>query len=168
MAATGTSLSYDKQVAGNSKLDGINLAKLHMAVFEYVNSGTAATIAEILMGLLPAGKVRVFPQLCRLEVSENGADESFVDGAVIDVGFGAYTEPDGDAITADPNYWVAALNPASVHEKRFALPAGGGASDAGMSQVFESKNGLPITAAVSTQNMKVGAKIRLEIGYSRS
>ena len=164
MAATATSPQYDNQQT-SKRIEAYDAGKVRCASFEYVNNGTADKPAGVKLITLPAGKVRVIPQLSAIWVSENGADESFVDGSVIDVGYALYNEPDGTEKSADDDYWVVDFNPASTHEKRFALPAGGGAADVGMPKVFNTKSGLTITMDVETQDMKVGAKVYGEIFF---
>lgn len=157
MTIKTSSAQYDNQQT-SKRVDSYDLGKTRTATFEYVNTGDAGQgLANLIT--LPAGKIRVNPLSCAIWVSENGADESFVDGATLDIGYAAYSEPDGTSVVADEDYWVAMFNPAATHEKRFSLPAGGGALDASMPRVFNTKLGLTVTLDVDSFDMKVGAKV---------
>ena len=56
-------------------------------------AGDAGSLAYL--GRLPAGKVTFHPALSRYRWSAGGSS------LIFDIGYGAYTEPDGDAVTAD-------------------------------------------------------------------
>ena len=71
--------------------------RLRIARFDFTQSGQgdAGSLAELVQ--LPAGRVRVILPLSRVAFAAMGAART------LDLGWLAYTDDDGNAVTADPN-----------------------------------------------------------------
>lgn len=78
--------------------------------FSYTHAAGAGT-GEINLVNLPAGRITIFPDLCRIIAS------TFVTGADLHLGHRVYTEPDGDTVVEDDNAFADNLD---------AGPGGGG------------------------------------------
>ncbi|MEQ8246086.1 MAG: hypothetical protein RID42_00245 [Alphaproteobacteria bacterium] len=125
--------------AGSGALDlnkyGASLRKLE---FDFAQSGAgdAGSLASLVA--LPAGKVTVVLPLSRIAFSALGAART------MDLGWLAYTAPDGTAVAADPNGLDDGVD---VSAAGAVVPGGtvGGAE----TYTFESQAGVTLTAQVN-------------------
>lgn len=100
-AFTGTpvgSTEYSQQVGaiGGPMVAGHGLK---LMPFSYTHAAGAGT-GEVNLCILPAGFIRTFSGLSALATS------AFATGADIHLGFRAYTEPDGDVVAVDDNFFL--------------------------------------------------------------
>ena len=118
----------------------------------YTHSAGAGT-GEINLGKLPAGTIRIIPDLCRIITSQFGAN------ADLHIGHRAYTQEDGTVIAEDDNEWLDNAD------------AGGGALDTVLTDggttanQYNSKEGIEVFAMVDTGNIEDTDTIRLIIAY---
>lgn len=160
-AFTGTPVSatpYAAQV-GDNKADRKDVeAILKLAPFTYTHAAGAGT-GEINLVRLPAGKIRVYPQLSRIAISAGGTSST------LDLGHRAFTNADGTAVAEDHDEWIA--------DHDFA---GGALAEAFMSGItaatletdaeYDTVDGLTIFATVADGNIEDGDTIDGYIAYT--
>ena len=131
------------------KIEPTDSGALRLARFDFTQ-GAAAGDATSTVDLvrLPAGKVRIMGPLSRLAFSALGASR------VIDVGHTGYTEPDGDAITADEDAFAAAIAATSA-----------GASALTGEILVESRDGFLVQAKVEAGTLPAAATMSGYIAY---
>jgi hypothetical protein len=145
-AGTGTTKAHAADEAG-----GLTIARWA----QYTHAAGAGT-GEINLIVLPPGRILIFPDLSRIVTTQ------FAASADLHLGFRAYTENDGDAVSEDDN---AFLNDAD---------AGGGALDSAWVlpaigyQVFDTRGGLIIYAMVDAGNIEDNDTIDGWVAYTRA
>lgn len=117
-AFTGTptgSTEYNQQVGA---VGGPMLASgtLKLMPFSYTHAAGAGT-GEVNLCILPAGFIRTFSVLSACATSALAAN------ADLHLGFRAYTEPDGDVVAEDDNFFGDNLDAATGGSLGFTLPA---------------------------------------------
>lgn len=116
--------------------------RLRIAYFTCDQSGAGDATSSVALCKLPAGKVRVFLGLSKAYVNWTTAS------ATLDLGWDAYTNPDGVAVTADPDGLVNGLAVDTVNWYDFLGTVGGTATTAatGGTYLFDSQDGVVIRA----------------------
>lgn len=115
-------------------------------------AGDAGSLAELVK--LPAGNVRVLLYLSRLNFSAMGASRT------LDLGWLAYANPDGTAVTADPNGLDDGVSVATAGN---ATPGGTVGGDETF--LFQSKEGVTLTAQINDGTIPAAATIGGTIVY---
>ena len=166
-AFTGTptsSTQYAAQVGGSSvaKIPGGDLhGILHRSYFSYTHLAAAgAGTGEVNLVTLPPGRIRIFAHDSRLITSQTAAS------ATMDVGYRAYTEPDGDSIAEDDNAFEDNRDVATAATDAVLEFAGDGTTDD--PTVFNTRDGLTIFASVDSGNIETDDTIKGWISYSYS
>jgi hypothetical protein len=113
-------------------------------------AGDAASIQSLAK--LPQGSVRVIADESRVYFSAFGASR------VLDIGFAAYTNLDGEAVAADPDFFatdvdVSAAGSALLSEASAKLP------------LFESLDGVEIESVVAGGTIPAAATLEGYITY---
>lgn len=121
----------------------MNFGKL---TYTAAGQGTAQVIR------MPAGRVRILPDLSRL-VSPAGTA-----GQTIDVGYGAHKDASGTDVVAAPAAFLAAEVNTAALDLALKLPASG-------ELVLESQDGFDITFTVATQNSAAAGDVIVYIAY---
>lgn len=156
-AFTGTpvkSVEYTAQSTAHQKTPVETIAKLFLGKFTYVHTAGAGT-GEIDLLEMPAGRIRVYPDLSRIVTS------AFAANADIHLGYRAYVNSANVAVVADDNAFLDNGD------------AGGGAIDSAWVLPAEgfleinSRNGWILTAMVDTGNIEDTDTISGWIAYTR-
>jgi len=114
---------------------------------------TTASLGDITLMRLPAGKVRVISDLCRLICPAGTAT------ADLDIGWAAHTDPAGAAVAADEDGLAASLDVGGgALDQTLPLPAGG-------FKEFESQDGVDIVCSFDTANSPASGDMVLSIVY---
>jgi hypothetical protein len=150
-----TSTQYDNEVSGGAvKTDNNDHGVIHFYKCSWTCTGAGDATAYPI-GKLPGGKLTVLPLLSTFYSDDAGA------GADLDFGYGAFTNEDGTAVTADPNGWADSID------------IGGGAvsntwySNSTLTRPTEynSKEGIPVTISTDTADVDVGDVIEICVAY---
>jgi len=157
MAVTNeNSDQIDRLEAVPSKpVNPIDHATLKYLFFEFTQgaaAGDAGSTAALVK--LPPGEVRVFNDLSRIYSSAMGS------GRTMDIGHEAYTEQDGDAVAADPDDLDANVDVSAA--VAFNI---GGTVGTHETKVFNSRDGVILTAQVNDGTMPAAATISGYIVY---
>lgn len=131
--------------------------KVRICRFDYtqVAEGAIATIIELCK--LPAGRVRVLGRESNLYRSALGA------GVTLDIGWKAHTDLAGDAVAVDADGLDDAIAAAAAGVSRLGSVAAVLAE--AESKVFESQEGVIITATVGVAVIPAGGKLKGYIAY---
>lgn len=126
------------------------------AVLTFTAAGfTSASAGDIFLMRLPAGKIRIYRDLSYLKCPVGTATSD------LDIGYGAFTNPDGTAGTADENAFADSLDVGGgALEQVLPLPAGG-------SVLLESTTGIPIVCSFDTANSPAAGSLILKLAYRR-
>ena len=109
--------------------------------FEHTQSGAGDSGSSVALVKLPAGRVRLLLPSSWLYVNWTTAS------ATLDLGFDAYTDLDGSAVTADPDGLIDGISVDSADVIGFEeLTTLAGLAATGYTKVFESKDGVVIRA----------------------
>ena len=122
--------------------------------FNFVQDGAGDAASLMYLRKLPTGRIIFFPILSRITW------EAFGGSRTLDIGHGAYTEPDGDAISAsaalfDDNVDVSSAGDANMCSDFIAATT---ANTGGMKE-FWSKDGVPIYATVAGGTIPDGTNL---------
>jgi len=110
--------------------------RVRIAYFTCDQDGAGDATSSVALCSLPAGKVRVL-------LSSSNAYVNWTTGsATLDLGWDAYTNTDGTAVTADPDGLVNGLNVDTVGYQNF----GAGTTATGGTHLFESQGGVVLRA----------------------
>lgn len=135
---TQYSAEYDKAYVSETDKLRPNEAngRVKVAYFKHTQSGAGDATSSAALCKLPPGRVRLLGPASSAYVNWTTAS------ATLDVGWDAYTDLAGDAVTADPNGIDdgIAVDTAGFQTFGSALTATGG------SKVFESQDGVVIRA----------------------
>ena len=158
MAFAGSPTDSVQRAAQRSatKISAHDWGRLQYAFFDYTHSAGAGT-GEINLLLIPAGRVRILTDLCRIITSDMEAN------AVMDVGYRAYNDPEAatPAVVEDDNYFQSASAVgAGARDEALLLPASG-------HPVFNTRFGLEIFASIDTGNIADGDTLSGFIAYVR-
>jgi len=123
-------------------------------------TSTAAGAGTVTMFTLPAGRILLHLDLCRV-YAEQG-----VSTADLDIGHGAYTNQDGTAVAADVDEWVASADVgAGIIDVTFTGTAGVKATV--LVDELNSKEGIPLTMTVDTANWDDDDYCEVLVYYSK-
>ncbi len=130
--------------------------------FTFTQGGTTGPVgstAELVR--LPAGNVRVLLEECYMHRTAFGTSGS------LDIGWQAYSRPDGFAVDPDADAFVDGLNVVSAGDGLWgASPQGSGTVvDADKSFLIESKSGVTVQATVAGGSIPAGAKLTGYVTY---
>ena len=110
--------------------------RVRIAYFTCDQDGAGDATSSVALCSLPAGKVRVL-------LSSSNAYVNWTTGsATLDLGWDAYTNTDGTAVTADPDGLVNGLNVDTAGYQNF----GAGTTATGGTHLFESQGGVILRA----------------------
>ena len=104
--------------------------------FTHAQSGAGDATSSVALGTLPAGKVKV------LLASSNAYVNWTTASATLDLGWDAYTDGDGNSVSADADGLLNGLNVDTAGQ--FSL--GSGQAATGGTYTFNSKSGVTIRA----------------------
>jgi hypothetical protein len=160
MAVTAqSSTEYTNQNATPvTVMDSItNNGKVNFAKVTFTQSGAGDATSTVNLIDLPAGKVRFLGNMSALECSAFGASR------VLDIGWTAYTDIDGAAVTADADGLDNDLDVSAA--ARLGLGTNTAVADGG-TYVFESQTGVTLQATVAGGTIPDGATLKGVIAYS--
>ena len=115
--------------------------RVRVAYVEHTQSGAGDATSSVALVKLPAGTVRLLLPLCYLYVNWTTAS------ATIDLGWDAYTNLSGTAVSADPNGLLDGLSVETADVIGFEeLTTLAGLAATGYTKEFQSKDGVVIRA----------------------
>lgn len=134
------------------KVDLRDASNLKVKVAEYTHTAGAGT-GEVNLFTLPAGRIRIYPDLCRIVTSQFGA------AADLHIGHREYVNEAGTTVVEDDNEWLDNAD------------AGGGALDAVLTDgttnnVYDSQEGIVVYAMIDAGNIEDTDTIYLVMVYS--
>ena len=119
----------------------------------FTAAGNSADLAQVIR--MPAGKVRILTDLCRIICPIGTAT------ADLHVGYGAYVNAAGTAVAADDNALADNLDVGGAAiDEAFSLPAGGFLE-------IESQAGFDIVAFIDTANSPAAGDLVLSVVYAK-
>jgi hypothetical protein len=137
----------------NEAISGFG-GRLYTMVINAVQSGVGSANSTFELGTLPAGKWRYMSHLSRLRTTAYGTART------MDIGLGAYTEPDGDAISADEDAFHSAKDVAAAANW---VPGQGDELDDASGEfgapLINSRTEVVVTAKVEAGTSPDGARI---------
>ena len=154
-SAPSTSIQYNREVAGGAeKIDGDQHGSLeyYQATWTCTTAGDATAYP---IGLLPAGRITIIPQLSTYFADDAGAN------ADLDFGYGAYVEEDGTAVVADPNGWGDSVDIATGP----VCGTWGVAATFKEPTTYNSRAGIPITISTDSGDVDIGDEIIIGVAY---
>lgn len=154
-----TSIQYDNESTGNStKQDVADNGQLRTKRITYTCT-TAGQGAAYPIGVLPAGKLTIYPTLSRLIASDMSPS------AVLDVGWAVYDNEAGSEVTADPDGWFDGVDTGTA-AKNITWDGTGGIL--AVPTTYNSKAGITVNMTVAGGNMDIGDTVDLYIVYSKN
>ena len=141
---------------GATKIDAHDWGRLQYAFFDYTHAAGAG-VGEINLVKLPAGKIRVLTDLCRIVTSDMEA------GAQMQVGYRAYADPEAatQAVVEDDNYFQeASAVGVGARDETLLIPAIG-------HPVFNTRFGLEIFVQITDGDIADADTITGYIVYVR-
>lgn len=114
--------------------------RVRVAFFTHAQSGAGDATSDVTLCKLPAGKVRLLLGSSFMYVNWTTSS------ATLDLGWGAYTDINGDAVVADPNGLIDGLSvdTAGLYSGEDLVTALTQAT--GGTKVFESQSGVTLVA----------------------
>ena len=126
--------------------------RVRIAYFTCDQDGAGDAGSSVALCALPAGKVRVL-------LASSSAYVNWTTGsATLDLGWDAYTNTDGTAVTADPDGLVNGLDVDTAGYQTF----GAGTTATGGTHLFESQGGVVLRATSQDQALASGDDL---VGY---
>ena len=126
--------------------------RVRIAYFTHDQDGAGDATSSVALCSLPAGKVRVL-------LASSSAYVNWTTGsATLDLGWDAYTNTDGTAVSADPDGLVNGLNVDTAGYQTF----GAGTAATGGTYLFESQGGVVLRATSQDQALASGDDL---VGY---
>ena len=126
--------------------------RVRIAYFTHDQDGAGDATSSVALCALPAGKVRVL-------LASSSAYVNWTTGsATLDLGWDAYTNTDGTAVSADPDGLVNGLNVDTAGYQTF----GAGTAATGGTYLFESQGGVVLRATSQDQALASGDDL---VGY---
>ncbi len=142
MAFTGSPVnSVQRALELANKSEPRDSSALHTKYANYTHTAGAGT-GEINMLTLPAGRIRIYPDLCRYTCADMAAS------ADLHIGHRAYVNEAGTTVDADDNEWLDNVD------------SGGGAKDAVIGDggttlnQYESRDGIIVYMMVDSGNIE--------------
>lgn len=122
----------------------------------YTHSTGADTDVEVELIRLPAGRVRIYSQLSRIDASQMVATADF------SLGTRAYTAEDGTDVAEDPVRFANQLDVGGAAlDQVWPLPAAIGITE------LNSQSGITVFCLIETANIEDTDTIRVYCAYSR-
>ena len=126
--------------------------RVRIAYFTHDQDGAGDATSSVALCSLPAGKVRVL-------LASSSAYVNWTTGsATLDLGWDAYTNTDGTAVSADPDGLVNGLDVDTAGYQTF----GAGTAATGGTYLFESQGGVVLRATSQDQALASGDDL---VGY---
>ena len=126
--------------------------RVRIAYFTHDQDGAGDATSSVALCALPAGKVRVL-------LASSSAYVNWTTGsATLDLGWDAYTNTDGTAVSADPDGLVNGLDVDTAGYQTF----GAGTAATGGTYLFESQGGVVLRATSQDQALASGDDL---VGY---
>lgn len=155
MPFTGSPTSSVQHVLsadGGAKIEPRDASVLHSRYANYTHTAGAG-VGEINMLILPPGRIRIYPDLCRQMSS------AMVATANLSLGHRAYTQEDGTAIAESLTEWLTNADAGSALD---AVIGDGGTT---LNQ-YESRDGIIVAVDISTANIEDTDTIQLLMVFS--
>ncbi len=155
MPFTGSPTSSVQHVLtldGGAKVEPRDASVLHSRYANYTHTAGAG-VGEINMLILPPGRIRIYPDLCRQMSS------AMVATANLSVGHRAYNQEDGTLIAEDHDEWLVNADAGAALD---AVLADGGTT---LNQ-YESRAGIIVWVDISTANIEDTDTIQLLMVFS--
>ncbi len=147
-----------------SLMDGRDMGgvKLAYAKLTFTAAGfTTASAGDISLIRMPAGKVRIYPHLSLLECPVGTATSDF------DLGYGAYVNRSGTAVSADGDAWVASGDVGGAALAGSLLTVNGAVITAAVAIIeIESKGGFDVVCSFDTANSPAAGDLILILAYT--
>jgi len=133
----------------------ITMGRLRIMFFTCLQDGAGDATSSVVLGKLPAGRVRLLASLSRAYVNWTTSS------ATLDLGWDAYTDIDGDAVAVDAD---GLINGLSVDTVGFQTFEGAIAANllTGGTYLFESQSGVVIRATSQDTAIATGDDL---VGY---
>lgn len=129
-------------------------AEVHMADSGLYTHAGGAGLHTIDLVTLPAGQLKVYPDLSRFDCSQ------MVPNADLSIGYRAHTKADGTVVVEDDNAFLDAADAGTAGvDSPFLLPF-----DTPLE--LDSVEGITIFATVETANIEDGDTLRVLVAYS--
>ncbi len=141
MAFTGSPVSSVQralELANKSELR--DSGRLYTRYASYTHTAGAG-VGEINMFTLPAGRIRIYPDLCRYTAS------AMVSTANLSIGHRAYVNEAGTTVALDVDEWLTDADASSALD---AVIGDGGTT---LNQ-YESRDGIVVYVAITTANIE--------------
>lgn len=129
--------------------------KLRVALFDYEQEAEGAAGSDIALVKLPAGRVRVFPNLSRYTISALGAART------LDLGHEAYIGIDGVEVAADPDEFVSATDVSTAVIADWSEAIGDVDT-----VLFQSRDGVTLIATVAGDVIDAGETLAGYVVYA--
>lgn len=138
----------------NDAVDWSSKLRTSYAKLTFTAAGfTTAAAADIKLIRMPAGKVRIISDLCRVVCPAGTLNSD------LDIGYGAYTKQDGTAGSASGNAFADSLDVGGgAIDQTFPLPAGGFTE-------IESATGFDIVCSFDTANSPASGDLVVSVVY---
>jgi hypothetical protein len=145
------------QLAASPKVplyNDVQSGKLRFAYFTLtqVGAGDAASVQALCK--LPAGRIRILRDLCKINTSAFGASRTLA------VGHTGYTGLDGTVVAAAPSFLASAIDVSAAANNTLA---GAAASDPTLA--IDSRSGVTFQSAVAAGTIPDAATIKGYIAY---
>lgn len=127
-------------------------SKVRSSVAKYTPTVAAQGTAQVIR--LPAGKIRVFPDLSRMASPAGAA------GATLSVGYESYTRADGTVVAADPVAFANAVVITAAVDQALPLPTAPYLD-------LDSQDGVTIFITIATANGPAAGDINLVFVYAQ-
>lgn len=134
------------------KADLRDASALKVKVAKYTHAAGAGT-GEVNLFTLPPGRIRIYPDLCRV------ISTAMATNADLHIGHRAYNQEDGTLIAEDDNEW---LNNADAGSAIDSVLTDGGTTD----NQYESRAGIVVFAMIDTGNIEDTDTIYVHMVYS--
>ncbi len=153
MAFTGSPVnSVQRALELANKSEPRDSSKLYIRYANYTHTAGAG-VGEINMFTLPAGRIRIYPDLCRQMSS------AMVSTANLSVGHRAYVNEAGTTVAVDVDEWLTDADASSALD---AVLGDGGTT---LNQ-YESQSGIIVYIAITTANIEDTDTIQLLMVFS--
>ena len=147
-----SSVQHVQLVDGGAKVEPRDAGKLYIRYANYTHT-LGAGVGEINMLKLPAGRIRLYPDLCRQMSS------AMVATADLHLGHRAYNQEDGTLIAESNNEWLDNIDAGAASD---IVLADGGTT---LNQ-YESRDGIIVYIEIDTANIEDTDTIQLLMVFS--
>jgi hypothetical protein len=137
----------------------LSSGSLRIEYFKHTQSGAGDDGSSVTLVRLPAGQGVVFKQLSLIRWTAFGASR------VMDIGYAAYTERDGDAVSAGADIFEDGRDVSSANAKGVLLGTGTNADDLPV-YIYDSKAPVDVKALVTGGTWPDAAVVEGWIAYT--